>query len=134
MRLASSRPAWALRFSDLDHAVDLIEQAFAQAPIGTPLGHRRLADVVAASSARPGALHRSNVAAAWEFGDGSAVVFDPESLKLARLDPVGVAVWEILVEPASASEILAEAPDSDTGRAVERWLETLLAAGLVVRD
>jgi len=71
---------------------------------------------------------------AWAFDDGSGVAYQPTTRRFARLDALGIALWEILAEPTPASVLLADSPDEATGVAVETWLEMLAASGLAVRS
>lgn len=131
--IASRCPAWHLHFDDVEVASALVASAWGQAAGSPVVGYRRLPGRSAsAGTGRGWCLAADSVA--WAFDDGSGVAYQPTTRRFARLDTLGIALWEILAEPTPASVLLADSPDEATGVAVETWLEMLAASGLAVRS
>jgi hypothetical protein len=133
VHLASSCPAYRLRFSDVDSAAALVEQAFASTAGWTTSPPPRRLDASDSTPSTPGLLHRRPGSTAWLFGDGSGVVFHPTALRLARLDTLGCALWEVLAGPDTLDAIAADAPNVELADGLRSWAERLLEAGLLAR-
>ena len=130
--LAARCHAHRLHFSDVDAAVSLVSEAFAEASMSTAMSFRVLER--RSQGARANGWVISSDAIAWCFADGSGVAYRPSTRRFAQLDSVGSAVWEILAEPTAAGVLLADAPNEATALAVEKWLEHLVESGFVERS
>ncbi len=131
VEVANRCPAWRLPFSDLDAAADSVAAALEQS-MGHAVPGQRMIPTSGAGQ-RLGPLRRRDGVTVWQFGDSSGLAFDHLRLRFVNLDPLGVAVWEMLGSAASAAELVAAAPSHATRTAVEQWIEGLLGLGLLER-
>lgn len=131
VHLADQCPAWRLEFCDLDAAADAVASALRESTNASPAGQRLIGPTTAHGSTGP--LRRRTGVDVWQFADATGLAFDHVRLRFVNLDPLGVAVWEMLGSASSAAELVAAAPDERTRDAVEQWVEGLLGLGLLER-
>jgi len=129
--LVSRCAARRLHFSNVDVAVEMVANAFANTVHHQPVPYRVLPEPDTTPVGHGWVLAPGS--RAWVFADGSGVAYSGPAQRFLVLDAVGAAVWEILSTPTPASLLLADSPDAPTALAVERWLETLVSLGLVQR-
>ena len=129
--LVSRCAARRLHFSNVDIAVEEVNNAFADTVHHQPVPYRVLPEPDTTPTGHGWVLAPGS--RAWLFADGSGVAYSVPTQRFLVLDAVGAAVWEILSTPTPASLLLADSPDAPTALAVERWLETLVSLGLVRR-
>ena len=62
-----------------------------------------------------------------------AVVYEPSSRTMARLDKAGTQVWEVLANEHQANNVdwSASSGRPDTAGTLDGWLVALVAAGLI---
>ncbi|HLQ19796.1 MAG TPA: PqqD family protein, partial [Tabrizicola sp.] len=131
------RPAYRLTYSDLDEAVECLEQHFRDWPDASPMPPSetgrpfRMADFemhpVLSSIKMP---HRQRAGCLTLTIGDKLYLADPEGKAIHRTDPLSAAIWALLAEPISAADILdllvEEFPDADRDR-IDADLGALLA-------
>ena len=94
LEIATSAPMIRIAGTTLDATVDAIVTALEQS---------RPAPTIVATITPVDAAIVAPTARAWQFSDGSAVVYDDRSGALAQLDGAGFAAWEVLAgQPAES--------------------------------
>ena len=138
-RVMDRLPLFALRYSDLEAAAELLERTFAQWPphAGEIAFDARPASgeavVVAGDLAAKiaGLRLRQNPAIKLHAVDGELFLADAEGLAIHHLNAMGAGLWNLLAEPvteAEAAEVLCGAfPDADPA-AIAHDVRTLFAA------
>lgn len=132
-------PLFALRYSDLDGAIELLERTFAAWPprvdgIGIAAGPA-LAEAPAITDGRSEEIAhlrlRRNPAVKLHAVDGELFLADADGLAIHHLNAVGAGLWNLLGEPATeeeAAEILCGAFPDANPKAIARDVRTLFAA------
>lgn len=132
--LAATCNAWRLDFDDLGAAVKRVAQAFTTLPRTEPLNVRHIPPR-ASTRPVPGSVSRARSAHAWVFDDGSAVVYQPDTRVLARIDAAGAALWEWLGAPRPAHDLwVGKLSGGASESELRRWGEVLVSAGLIEID
>jgi hypothetical protein len=118
--------AWRLDFSDLDEAIEHVDEAFAAARDADPVVVEHVPAGVEGTLA-PGTLRRAPDAHAWRFGDGSAVVYRPKTLQLGRIDAMSLEMWSRLRAPTTLDALTREFGGEDPAicASLEFWVQRL---------
>lgn len=147
-RVMDRLPLFALRYSDLEDAAELLERTFAQWPPRAgeidfdtrPASGEAVvvADDLAAKIA--GLRLRQNPAIKLHAVDGELFLADAEGLAIHHLNAMGAGLWNLLAQPvteAEAAEVLSGAfPDADPvviSRDVRALFAALFAGQFVLR-
>ena len=138
-RVIDRLPLFALRYSDLEDAAELLERTFAQWPprAGEIAFEAKPASGEAVVAARDlaakvaGLRLRQNPAIKLHAVDGELFLADAEGVAIHHLNAMGAGLWNLLAEPvteAEATEVLCGAfPDADPA-AISRDVRALFAA------
>lgn len=130
--LAGRCAGWRLRYRRLDDAVASVEEIVGRPHV--PISLRHLPPAAPTRPLAVGELVAAADAHAWEFGDGSAIVFGPAALRLTQIDRPGIAIWEQLSSPVTRDELVATlGADHPPARdSLLHWIDVMVEAGLVI--
>ncbi len=144
--ILSAEPCFRLSYFDLHGAIACLKTTFAsecsgpEAPTADELRHFRMADLEGPVPTRlaPGEKVMRRAGTLEQLIGETLYLSDPEGRAIQRMDPLAAAIWDVLEEPSSASdlesllfEVFPDAASDQIANDLKKLLRKLAKSGLI---